>query len=464
MIDHHSSRLVWWILYCRVGYCWLYLTRELTMEQATKKAKLSPVSYQDTASVCFREVQTVLSPPHESSPSSSSSARRQRIGNSLERMKSFFDDRGFRTAIVQSPRKALSIYKDSCVLPQLPEEHADNHPLTDDNETNTKRTLLAMLGTHPQQDCLEKLYHESIQQAYCLWLYCRRIREACRMALTRSTDLSSLLQSTEQECFAVGCGGNTGDATADREEARRLSSHVGERVMRLIRAILRVDARIRPEQLQHEYERILWRNSTYANALFQRWLNDNDTGVKEIYFKHSHVSKYQRFTIYIYDSELDPCQPPPFVWMPCLPLAIQKGTEAVVQAMTRAFWSHLLQRGYFASRRVQKDVSPQLEKYFLLGISKDTTCPLLLKAHFQPIYPLCYYFCGKAGSGKSSLVRNFSYALNAALEDFVDPEIMVRSVKQNLNKPHDVLQLEFELRPNNNDLSVMSIIQGTYEV
>jgi len=96
----------------------------------------------------------------------------------------------------------------------------------------------------------------------------------------------------------------------------------------------------------------------------------------------------------------------------------------------------------------------------LFGILKGLTVPLLLNAHFVPTYPLCFYFHGKAGSGKSSLVRNFSYALNTTIEDFVDPEVMVRMVKQNLNKPYDVLELEFDLRPNNNDLSVMSIIQG----
>lgn len=42
----------------------------------------------------------------------------------------------------------------------------------------------------------------------------------------------------------------------------------------------------------------------------------------------------------------------------------------------------------------------------------------------------------------------------------MDPEILVRFVKQNLNKPLSVLELELESRPNNNDLSVMSIIQG----
>jgi len=73
---------------------------------------------------------------------------------------------------------------------------------------------------------------------------------------------------------------------------------------------------------------------------------------------------------------------------------------------------------------------------------------------------LSFYFHGKAGAGKSSLVRHFAPALNAAIEQYADPEILVRYVKQNLNKPSHTLQLELELRPNNNDMSVMSIIQS----
>lgn len=62
--------------------------------------------------------------------------------------------------------------------------------------------------------------------------------------------------------------------------------------------------------------------------------------------------------------------------------------------------------------------------------------------------------------GKSSLVRNFAPALNDCIEEFADPEVMVRFVKQNLNKPYHTLELELELRPNNNDFSIMSIIQS----
>ena len=57
-------------------------------------------------------------------------------------------------------------------------------------------------------------------------------------------------------------------------------------------------------------------------------------------------------------------------------------------------------------------------------------------------------------------MRNFPSSVNASIEEHADPEMLVRFVKQNLNKPQQDLELELELRPNNNDLSVMSIIQG----
>lgn len=44
------------------------------------------------------------------------------------------------------------------------------------------------------------------------------------------------------------------------------------------------------------------------------------------------------------------------------------------------------------------------------------------------------YLYGKAGAGKSSFVRNFQPALEATVEEYADPEIVARFVKQNLNK------------------------------
>lgn len=81
-------------------------------------------------------------------------------------------------------------------------------------------------------------------------------------------------------------------------------------------------------------------------------------------------------------------------------------------------------------------------------------------AHFDPCEPISLYLWGKAGAGKSSFVRHVPLALQAAVETHADPEMLVRFVKQTLNKPCKDLRLEMELRANNNDLSVMSIIQS----
>ena len=57
-------------------------------------------------------------------------------------------------------------------------------------------------------------------------------------------------------------------------------------------------------------------------------------------------------------------------------------------------------------------------------------------------------------------MRHFSPALNAVIARYADPELLVRHVKQNLNKPEATQRLELDLRPNNNDRSVMSIVQS----
>jgi hypothetical protein len=91
-----------------------------------------------------------------------------------------------------------------------------------------------------------------------------------------------------------------------------------------------------------------------------------------------------------------------------------------------------------------------------LGLTHDLTTmtPLSLSANFTPNYPLSLYLCGKARIGKSSLVRSLSLSLMDTIEHYLEPEILVRFVKQNLNKPYHVLELELDLRPNNNDMDV----------
>lgn len=123
-----------------------------------------------------------------------------------------------------------------------------------------------------------------------------------------------------------------------------------------------------------------------------------------------------------------------------------------------------MESGYYIDQKRKDELAPCLSKFYTSGLvggdSSNNNIPLLLNAHFTPTYPLSLYLYGQAGSGKSSLLRHLHTAIQTAISQHCDPELSVRFVKQNLNKSYDTLELELELRPNNNDYSVMSIIQG----
>lgn len=362
---------------------------------------------------------------------------------SLEATQNVFDEHGFRTNVVLSPRPALSIYKDSCVLE------------TDDAAApqQGKSFLVSMLGMHPLQSELELLYSTSIGALYSLKLFVLKIKNNCPKA-----SQNQLVSSVIEEHLTMIRSLASGSTMSALHSA---SSRVSRKVTTLIGLIVKSDPRLRTDQLEKEFERLQLWNSTFSNSLMQLFLDQNDSCIKQIYFKSSPMaSKYERITIFLYDPEFDLVKPPPFTFLPCLRTALDDGPHVVVEDMLQSFWSHLLRHGYFATESMQEEMTPHLIEYFLSGLSSDPSIPLNLSAHFDPNYPLSFYLQGKAGTGKSSLVRNFVPALNETIQQYVDPEMLVRFVKQTLNKPRDDLELELELRPNNNDLSVMSIIQG----
>ena len=387
-----------------------------------------------------------------------------KIRNNISKLKSLFDDHGFRTSVVSSPREALSIYKDSCTV-------NDN----DDETTNNNvggAFLVSMLGLHPDQNAVERCYAASARDIYCLVLFCQKIRTSCSKAM-EDARVMEMISKYEDECHSLVSVANDSHGhdiyvastspegvASSSPSLHGLPSTVSERVSSLMTAIARADHNIRRDQLQREYDRIKSLNSTYANALLQIFLDSHECSIKDIYFKGSHAPKYERLTIYLYDPQLDEIKPQRFTFLPCLRRVIDDGPEAVAMDMVSSFWCRLLRHGYFATSALKEAMTPDIRKYFVSGITNDPTLPLLLNAHFNPSYPLSFYLHGKAGSGKSSLVRYFSPVLNGTVEEYCDPDILVRFVKQNLNKPLENLSLELELRPNNNDLSVMSIIQG----
>jgi hypothetical protein len=274
--------------------------------------------------------------------------------NDLIKLRQLMDAHGFRTSAIASPRPALSIYKDSCHL--------------DGEQTGPGKTfLVTMLGLHPQQSKLEGLYSTSIKNIFCLLLFCKRLREACRGAL-QDDAFEKLVLENEGACRAV----------ATVQQAHTLASLVPKRVSTLIQLAVQAEPRNRVEQLEHEYQRITLWNSTFSNALVTLFLKAHDCCIKDIYFKHSPQPKFERITVYTYDSELDLCKPPHFLFMPSLQTAVEEGAQAIVKKMITSCWSHLLRHGYFATPTMKGLLEKELETFFLSGITHDLKIPLQL--------------------------------------------------------------------------------------
>jgi hypothetical protein len=288
--------------------------------------------------------------------------------NDLTQLRNLMDHHEFRTSVVASPRPALSIYKDSCAV------DGENDNNRDEEIIQGKTFLRTMLGLHPHQEQLEHFYSTGIKNVYCLLLFCQRLRLACPFAFQSKTGpVEQLVHELENECRAVGSNiGNT------MHDTRRLSCSVQNHVASLIPLIVQAEPRNRTEQLQREYDRIILCNSTLSNALVNLFSSAQGCTIKDIYFKRSNVTKYERITIYLYDPDVDLIKPPQFIFLPSLKVALEEGPIAIVRKMIESFWHHLLRRGYFATFTMKEALTPGLEKFFLSGITNDETIPLQL--------------------------------------------------------------------------------------
>jgi len=305
----------------------------------------------------------------------------------LDALRGLFDEHGFRTSVVTSPRRALSIYIDSfgCCR-RCRESPAENNDDDDDDVASVKEFLPVLFGLHPEQDEFEQFYGSSTKNAYWLLLFSSRLRETCRPSLGREKDddLACLIQSAIQLCRSALLGAS--DSTGGEQVAMQLTtvvspSSASQWFARLSQAASRADSRFRPEQLQHEYERICVLNSTLSNAYLQLFVRHNNLTIKDVYFKACTCSpKFERLTIYLYDPELDEGPPPPFSFLPCLRRVFAaNGVQAVASSMVESFFDGLLRRGYYCPTQLRSDLEPHLQSYFLSGLISETlSLPLQL--------------------------------------------------------------------------------------
>jgi hypothetical protein len=325
-----------------------------------KKAKLTddeklPVGF----AACKSLLETSIAAPVAVIPSS---LVKDKTLNDANKLRKILDDHGFRTSIVSSPRVGVSIYKDSCCLDE-----------TDSTEIAPgKEFLVTLFGMHSDQPDMEAFYAASVKGAYCLLLFCSRLREACRDAMTDAA-LKRMVAETEQLCRM----GSLSAAKA-ADEMGKVSRIASERATQLIVHAVKVDPRLRTEQLENEYERFLVRNSTLSNAHVQLFLEAHDCVIKDVILKRSSDVKHDRITICLYKPEDDEVEPPRFTFLPSLHKALTEGPESIATAMVDSFWSHLLHRGYFATDATKNELAADLHMFFLSGIASDLSVPLEL--------------------------------------------------------------------------------------
>ena len=288
--------------------------------------------------------------------------------NDLARLKTMLDQQGFRTSVVSSPRQALSVHKDSCVI-------AEDSFATNDGKT----WLVTLFGLHPGQDKLERFYSSSIKDVYCLMLFCKRIREICPGALEDS-EIADLVSGCELQCRSLGRMRIDNFTSCQIiQHAHVLAASVPRLVATMIRRVVHAEPRHRVEQLQREFDRIAIWNSTLSNAMVTLFLEAHQCHIQDVIYKPSHQhTQYERITIFLYDPQVDHNKPPHFLFFPRVRTILRQGPGAVVQDMIQAFWAHLLKHGYFATQAMKDRLSNELKEFFFSGISNGSNLPIPL--------------------------------------------------------------------------------------
>lgn len=278
-----------------------------------------------------------------------------KIKNDMESFQTLFERLSFRTSIVQSPRRALSVYLDSCGL-----------GLGEKDGPSPRAFLATLIGMNPRQDELETHYASNIRSIWCLLLFCQRIQKACDTAM-EGENLQTLLIETIEEISAC-----------IRNETKTPSFDERKRVAKIRKMVTDFDTHVRTDQLDRELDRIHAFNSTLTNAIARKLFDFHAIAVKDAVFKDSHLPQYRRLSFYLYDPEVDESTPPPFLFLPCLSKILRFGPQEVVQYMVKRFWAEMLKRGYFASKGIRMAMEPKLNTYFQSGLKKNPKLPLVV--------------------------------------------------------------------------------------
>jgi hypothetical protein len=225
------------------------------------------------------------------------------------------------------------------------------------------------------------------------------------------------------------------------------------------------------DQVRVEHARIRARNSTLSNSYLQLWQRccrcHPELQLTRVEYHASPNPKFERFKLFVLASQHGHEQrlrnegTTGLTLLPCLLDVVTQGIDAAARRLVESFWEHLDRVCHYQSTSdLRTSVSPSLAQFFASGLSASSSPSCIsLEAKLVPRYPFSLYLHGEPGTGKSSFVRCFAPALQRVLYENIDPSIaQLDTVKQMLNKPTAELELDLELRRNNNDLSLSSLL------
>ena len=217
-------------------------------------------------------------------------------------------------------------------------------------------------------------------------------------------------------------------------------------------------------RIEREWSTLLATHSSLANACLHRFLEATGIHLQDATLITSNDPERVRISLLLYDQTLHEAQQRPrkFIWVPSLADLIANPSASTLSTqMVVALWDELMNGMYRPSTILTNALTEPLTSWFTSCITRHGG--LGLRATFQPQQQLCLYLHGVAGAGKSSFARALLPAIVTIVRRFLHPECSGAFVKQALNKSLPHLNLEFERRPNNNDLSVVGVIEMARE-
>ena len=335
---------------------------------------------------------------------------------------------------VQPPGVAAYL-KPDCASPlaELPHDHA---------------LLWLMVGLAQVQGFLESAFRRSVRRR----LLARRLAARLRQLRPDAAGLDAILAPLD----AYASDAPVGEDTLDLGGLETVVNHVlGAAAAPMAASAL---------QLEREWLALVASHSSLANVCLAAVCAATGIHVHDAVLLTSADETRVRVQLQLYDTtehaELQ--RPRPFYWSPSLGflLRIPNADTLAGELLTR-LWAELRSRGYWPSAALRAALAPPLRGWFASCVQGHGR--LRLRAELRPSRPLCLYLHGPAGAGKSSLLRALLPALLATARAALHPQLHGRFVKQNLNKALDVLEVEFERRPSNNDLSIVRAVEMARE-